>query len=36
METIAIKPTAVISRMIRNVVVVINYSPFHYIGREDF
>jgi len=25
----------VISRMIRNV-VVINYSPFHYIGREDF
>ncbi len=31
----AIKPTAVISRMIRNV-VIINYSPFHYIGREEF
>lgn len=30
-----IKPTAVISRIIRNV-VVISYSPFHYIGREEF
>jgi hypothetical protein len=31
----AIKPTAVINRMIRNA-VIISYSPFYYIGREEF